>query len=164
MSSTVAASPPRSAHTYERDTFAWAMEQARLIRAGRLDLIDAENVAEEIESVGTSVRSELKKRVRTIVEHLLKLESSPALEPRRGWRETVLRSRRDLTDVLEDSPSLRPELRRLLSPLQDETARFTAQLLEGVGESNVRIERRMASGGYTLDQILGPWFPDAPVR
>ena len=42
-----AALPPRAA--YETDLHAWAMEQAALLRAGRLDAVDAANVAEELE-------------------------------------------------------------------------------------------------------------------
>lgn len=34
---------------YEKDVVAWANEQARLLRAGRLDLFDVEHIAREIE-------------------------------------------------------------------------------------------------------------------
>ena len=34
---------------YEKDIVAWANEQAGFIRAGRFDLLDLENIAEEIE-------------------------------------------------------------------------------------------------------------------
>ena len=34
------------------DFFSWALAQARLLRARKLDAIDWENVAEEIESLG----------------------------------------------------------------------------------------------------------------
>jgi hypothetical protein len=37
---------------YEQDIVAWANEQAAFIRAGRFDLLDLENIAEEIEDVG----------------------------------------------------------------------------------------------------------------
>ncbi len=36
---------------YETDFYAWAMEQAALLRAGRLDAADIANIAEEIESM-----------------------------------------------------------------------------------------------------------------
>ncbi len=44
---------------YEKDAYGWAMEQAALIRAGRLSELDLENIAEEIESVGKSERKAL---------------------------------------------------------------------------------------------------------
>ena len=44
---------------YERDFYAWANEQAALLRAGKLDHADIENIAEEIESMGRSEKREL---------------------------------------------------------------------------------------------------------
>ena len=37
---------------YERDFYSWAFEQARLVREGRWEGVDRENVAEEIEFLG----------------------------------------------------------------------------------------------------------------
>ena len=48
---------------YETDVVAWASEQARLIRAGRFDLLDREHIAEEIEDVGKSEQRELATRM-----------------------------------------------------------------------------------------------------
>ena len=39
---------------YEQDAYAWALEQAELLRAGKLDKLDLEHLAEEIESMGKS--------------------------------------------------------------------------------------------------------------
>ena len=44
--------PASTAPLYERDLYAWAEEQARLLRAGRFEEVDRENVAEEILDVG----------------------------------------------------------------------------------------------------------------
>ncbi len=37
---------------YDRDFYAWATEQAGLLRAGRLSEADVEHIAEEIETLG----------------------------------------------------------------------------------------------------------------
>ena len=37
---------------YDRDFYSWLTEQARHVREGRWDAIDARNLAEEIESLG----------------------------------------------------------------------------------------------------------------
>lgn len=42
---------PESA-LYEKDFFAWANEQAALLRSGQLSAADMQNIAEEIESLG----------------------------------------------------------------------------------------------------------------
>ena len=50
MSAKAAAWQPVSSHgLYDRDFQAWAFEQARLLREGRFDQIDAQHLAEEIE-------------------------------------------------------------------------------------------------------------------
>jgi len=39
---------------YERDFYSWSLEQARLLREGRTDALDRDNLAEEIELLGAS--------------------------------------------------------------------------------------------------------------
>ncbi len=98
---------------YETDLVLWAAEQARALRDAAnhgSNAVDWEHVAEEIESLGNSERRALGSRVAVVVEHLLKLQASPATEPRRQWRETVRRARQDIERILDDSPSLRREL------------------------------------------------------
>ena len=57
---------------YERDFYTWANEQAALIRAGKFDQADIENIAEELETLGRSEARELKSRYRVLLLHLLK--------------------------------------------------------------------------------------------
>ncbi len=67
---------------------AWASEQARLIRAGRFDLLDREHIAEEVEDVGKSEQRELATRMAVLLAHLLKWQHQPE---RRGasWEVTI---------------------------------------------------------------------------
>jgi Domain of unknown function DUF29 len=95
---------------YNTDFVAWATEQAVLLRSGRLAEADIANIAEEIEGLARSDRRELASRIRTVLEHLMKLQVSPAQEPRAGWQETIDRSRLDIELLLRDSPSLRREV------------------------------------------------------
>lgn len=118
MPSAAAAEAPvrePSTRPYDGDVFAWATTQARLIRDGRFESVDRDGVAEEIESVGRSETSELRRRTQTLLEHLHKLDASAASDPRANWRETVRRSRREIKRLLDDSPSLRRDLAALLA-------------------------------------------------
>ena len=95
---------------YDADLVIWSGHQADLLRrmgAGERvnDLIDWANVAEEIKSLGRSDKRELRSRIATILEHLIKLRTSPAVEPRAGWRDTIIRARRELQLVVDDSPA-----------------------------------------------------------
>jgi NADH:ubiquinone oxidoreductase subunit D len=118
--------PNAAAELYDQDFFLWTQEQSKLLREAaerRVNFpLDWENLAEEIESLGKSQRSELRSRIRTIIEHLLKLEHS-AREPRNGWIETVERTRGDTDLLLGDNPSLRRELPDLVGAMFEKSAR-----------------------------------------
>jgi hypothetical protein len=73
-------------HLYEEDFYAWSRRQAELLRLQRFSDLDLAHLIEEVEDFGESVYRSVRSRVRTIVEHLLKLEHSPASDPKRGWR------------------------------------------------------------------------------
>lgn len=147
---------------HDTDVVIWSERQAALLRrmaAGERvnDQVDWENVAEEIEALAISDRRELRNRVRTILAHLLKLQLSPAIEPRAGWRETVLEQRAQLRALLRDSPSLRSTLPAVISEeLPD--ARALAQASLAHHQEQPRIDP--AGFTYTDEQVLGPWMPD----
>lgn len=94
---------------YEEDFVRWTEQQSRALReaagVGTNLPLDWENLAEEIESLGRSQRRELRSRLAVILEHLMKLDHSPATEPRTGWMDTISRERSSIEDLLQDSPS-----------------------------------------------------------
>ena len=86
---------------YDTDFVAWTDQQADALRrfaAGERvnDLVDWTNIIEEIESLGRSQEQELANRVSTILDHLMRLQASPATDPRRGWRSTIVRTRAEI--------------------------------------------------------------------
>jgi hypothetical protein len=97
----------RNSIAYEDDFFAWTQDQARLLREGKLTLVDAENVAEEIESMGKSDRRELESRFVVLLTRLLKWEVQTEFQSR-SWRSTINTQRDGIAALLTDSPSLRP--------------------------------------------------------
>lgn len=142
--------------SYDLDFSAWTIRQAELLRAGRLSEADVERIAEEIEDLGKSEKRALASHIRTVIEHLIKLQASPAAEPRAGWRETVRRVRDDVADVLEDSPSLRRELPDIIRHQTDRARRRAAAALADRGESAAGLDGL----AYDEGQVLGPWLPD----
>ena len=150
---------------YEHDYHAWSQQQAAALRAaaraGSNLALDFENLAEEIEDLGKRIRSELRHRLETIIEHLLKLQFSPARDPRAGWASTVRRSRREVAKLIAENPSLRPALGPLLAEAA-EIASLTADDLADRGEAEAAAAIRAHGGAYAEDQILGDWFPPPP--
>lgn len=101
----------------DSDIVRWSQRQATLLReraAGRL-VNDAEldwsNIAEEIESVGISQKREVRSRLARICQLLPKWAFQPELRSR-SWRATIAIQRRELKDVLKDSPALGRSWRR----------------------------------------------------
>ena len=93
---------------YEKDFFEWAMQNAELLRAGRLEDADLEHIAEEIEDMAKSQRRELLNRVRVLIQHLLKWKFQPQPEAEsRSWRATIIEQRQQINALLADMPSLR---------------------------------------------------------
>ncbi len=113
MNETVALKFPGTG--YDTDFYAWSLQQAELLRAGRFDLLDIANMSEEIEALGRRDRAAIKSHIAVLIEHLLKLTVSQAVDPRRGWKISVRNARREIEFLVDDSPSLRRELPALYS-------------------------------------------------
>ena len=148
---------------YDRDFFLWTQEQAAALRAVRKSNLplDWDNLAEEIESLGTSQRTELNSQVRRIIRHLFKLEASPAADPRARWRTTVRDARTEIEDLFEASPSLRREIDAVVKKQGGSAAKPAAYDLEDHGEPADAVWARLEKGGFTAEQVLGDWFPEA---
>lgn len=151
---------------YEEDTAAWAEQQAAALRAAARDgsnqLLDWKNLAEEIEDLARSLRIALKSQISRIIQHHVKLMHSPASDPRRGWRRTIRQARGEIERILEDSPSLRREVPRLIDAETKRSIQLAVRDLEehdevdGLGIPSLRRLR------YSDEQILGDWFPPDP--
>lgn len=104
----------RDATLYDRDFYAWTQEQAAVLRGAGVSgtnlPVDWENVAEEVESMGLSDLNAALSYLSRVVEHLLKLEHSPARDPRRGWEESIVNARGEIELLLRKSPSLRRKI------------------------------------------------------
>ncbi len=150
--------PDRS---YDGDLALWAEDQARALRkAGqaRINLpIDWENVAEEIESLGKSQGREFASRIGVILVHLMKLQAAPSIEPRAGWRETIIAQRNEIRRLIDDLPSLRQAVDGIIAREMPGAAYQASTAINDHGETP-RID--LNAVGYAPEQVLGDWFPD----
>ncbi len=94
---------------YDTDIIAWAKEQANFIRSGKLDLLDVENIASEIDDVGKSEQREFESRMAILLSHLLKWQYQPE---RRGssWQRTIKDQRKMIERRLVKTPSLKTDV------------------------------------------------------
>ena len=99
---------------YDTDFAEWADHTAELIRAGRFDEIDAENVAEEIASLGRSERKAVRSQLQRLMKHKIKQQLQPERDGP-SWQASISEARQALQEDIEESPSL---LRHLEANLQ----------------------------------------------
>ena len=141
---------------YDQDFYAWANEQAALLRAGKLSAADIEHIAEEIESMGRTEKRELVSRLAVLLLHLLKWQYQP---PYRGpsWQVTIRNQRRALSRHLADNPSLGPKTPEAMADAYYD-ARGNAYAQTGLPEATFP-----ASCPWTFDQIMAEdyWPGDA---
>lgn len=140
---------------YDRDFYAWANEQAALLRAGRLDAADIAHIAEEIESMGRTEKRELVNRLVVLILHLLKWRFQPALRGN-SWRLSVEEQRYRIVDHLKDNPSLKATL----EPAIDNAYRLA--LIEAERETGLSRSNFPAECPWSFAQMADETFwPDA---
>jgi hypothetical protein len=149
----------RAEDLYEHDFFAWTQLQARELRRFarmRPNLpLDLKHLAEEVADLGEEQRHALRSWTVRIIEHLLLLERSPAAAPRRGWIDEIVGFRDEIDARL--TPTLRRDLARQLPRLYERAWRRLARKLELYGE--VDAPPLPERSPYTLEQVLGDWWP-----
>jgi hypothetical protein len=149
-------SPPADAALYEEDFYLWVQRQADLMRQGRLRDLDLPHLIEEVEDLGSNLRNAVVSRAREIILHLLKLQYSPAIEPRRGWLDSVGKQRDDLE--LEITPSLR---RHLTTELESIYQKARRRAVDDLARDGVKPDQLPTGCPYSFDQISDPvWRPD----
>ena len=94
---------------YDRDLYSWAVEQAALLRAGRVTQADVPNIAEELDDVGSEQHDKLESALRIILLHFLKWDHQPKGRSR-GWRASILIQRNHVQRVLKKNPGLKPRI------------------------------------------------------
>lgn len=146
---------------YETDYYAWTRQQAaelrRLAKAGAGSTLDLENLAEEVESLGRSDLNTVRSQVRRIIEHLLKLEHSPAQAPRPQWKQSVGQARDEVADRL--TASLRRDVEKDLGTLFQRGRRDAELGLMQHGEPEAA-KALPVTCPYGFEQIIRQdWYP-----
>ncbi len=120
-------------------------------------------------ALGTATRNAVRSRLRTIVEHCLKLTHAPANEPRAGWMSTIGRARDEIEDRL--TPTLRRGLRAGLPRLYGQARRNAARDFRLFGEAGgggcparaLPVDARRAAAGGVVSREGGIGFAERQV-
>ena len=136
---------------YDTDFFEWTVRNAELLRAGRVEEVDIEHVAEELEDMGKSQRRALESRLEVLLAHLLKWKHQP---DGRGssWKGTIRLQRSKIQKLLREMPSLRLILPEALPDAYENA------VIRAAAESGLAEETLPGKSPFTIDQILDAGF------
>jgi len=151
MSHATSTKRPRTAPLYERDLYAWSQKQARLLREGRLDEVDAENVAEEIIDVGGVEYDKLESALCVLLMHMLKWDHQSDKRTR-SWENTIMIQRSHVLRQLRKNPSLKTRLKEAV------TAGYEDARLLASSETDLDPEKFPEECPYDWDTILNRTF------
>jgi hypothetical protein len=149
--------PPPANDLYETDFYLWTRQQAKLLREGRFGDLDLKNLINEVESVGSSEKREVRSRLTTLIAHLLKWKYQPGL---RGpsWRRTIREQRSQLMELRSASPSLRTYITR------QATERYLGATLDATEQTGLAAGLFPETSPFTAEQVLDPdFFPEDPA-
>jgi hypothetical protein len=146
---------------YDHDFYAWANEQAVLLRSGKLSDADVIHIAEEIESMGRSEKRELVSRLTILLLHLLKWQFQP-IHRGASWEASIANARDQIADHLGDNPSLKAKLPEAIASAYRYARR------DASAETGMRATAFPAACPYSLSDMLDEAFwpgeePDDPL-
>lgn len=147
--SDLAHAPRGSLH--DQDFHAWLEEQSRLLKARRSAGLDWDALAEELDSLGGSERSEIRSRLVVVLQHLLKWQYQPDRR-KTGWQASILEARDQLNERLKDSPSLRPYPASVLAK------QYAIARLKAADETGLPLEALPSECPYAIAEILDERF------
>lgn len=144
------------------DFHAWLLNQAVTLRERRLDRIDWESIAEELEAMARSEEHGLESFLEVLLTHLLKWAYQA--ERRSGsWEASIENSRDQIKARLERSPSLKAKLPELAQAAYNR-ARRTAGA--EIGLTRQQWNKLMPQAcEWSVDELMDPEFwPQAKKR
>jgi hypothetical protein len=144
-----------SSDLYERDYYAWLQDQVQALREHRIEDVDWENVAEEIEGLSNSEQRAIESQLARLAEHLLKLQYARGMSRdyhSRGWRLSVKSARFAINKLLKQSPSLRPKMVEMLPDA------YYAGRLGALRDPELSEDEIPALSPWPLEQVIDDTF------
>ena len=144
---------PTKAHRqlYDTDFIQWIAQAAVLLKQGKFDELDIENLIEEVEDLGRGQKQALKSNLRVLLMHLLKWQYQP--NRRTGsWRGIITEHRTRIQDAFEDSPSLKNYYQKVFNRCYEKSRMLAAN------ETGLDISLFPVECLYSMEKVLDDEF------
>ena len=139
---------------YETDFNLWIEQTVKQLKNGQIQDLDIENLIEEVQSMGSNDKREIKSRLIVLIMHLLKYKYQPKKKTK-SWTSTIITQRNELELVLEDSPSLNLFLKENISECYQKARKNAAR------ETKLPLTTFPLECPFTPEQIIdSDYFPD----
>ena len=139
---------------YETDFNLWIEQTVNQLKNGQIQDLDIENLIEEVQSMGSNDKREIKSRLIVLIMHLLKYKYQPKKKTK-SWTSTIITQRNELELVLENSPSLNPFLKENISECYQKSRKNAAR------ETKLPLTTFPLECPFTSEQIIdSDYFPD----
>ncbi|SIO41275.1 protein of unknown function DUF29 [Bradyrhizobium erythrophlei] len=138
---------PRKQSLYEDDLYAWTTRQATLIRAGRVDELDLDHIAEELDDLGSEIYRRLESALTILFAHMLKWDYQPERRTR-SWEATIREQRKRIAKLLEKNPSLKSKL------AEATTEGYEYGRDRASGETDMPVESFPEKSEYTWHDVM----------
>ena len=140
---------------YHCDQFGWMLQQAELLRAGRLDDLDRHSLAELLTDMAGSDKRAFESAMRVLLQHMLKVLVQPE-RLTRSWLYSIAVQQVDARRLIEMEPGMRPFLPGLY-----DAAYADARRLASV-ETGIALTRFPAENPWGMEEALA-YVPPEPA-
>lgn len=142
---------------YDKDEFGWMLQQADLLRAGRLDEIDRQSLAEYLTDMARSKQAALRSMMIVLLQHMLKVTVQPE-RMTRSWLLTINVQRREIAFLNQDEPGMRQHVPGLYAQA------YPAARDDAAIDTGIEISRFPTDNPWTLDEALTVPLPELAPR
>ncbi len=137
---------------YDTDFVEWVDQAAALLKQGKFEALDLENLIEEVESLGRSEKNALKSNLSVLFMHLLKWHYQ-ADKRSSSWIQTIDEHRERIRLSLESSPSLKTFYTGVFEQ------RYAVARKQAARETRLDPDVFPTQCPYTTEQVLDDEFP-----
>ncbi|PSB44193.1 DUF29 domain-containing protein [Cyanosarcina cf. burmensis CCALA 770] len=133
---------------YEKDFYQWTQQTVQMIKDKQYNLVDWDNLIEEIETLGRSEKRAVKSHLVILLMHLLKWQYQPEHRSN-SWKASIRNARTELSDLLQDNPSLAGDFLVEVLPLV-----YTRASEQAAEKTTIFLQHFPIECPYSLSQIL----------
>jgi Domain of unknown function DUF29 len=139
---------------YETDFAEWVDRTVQLLRKRQFAEVDLDHLIEEIEALSKRDKREIQSRLIILLFHLLKYAYQPD-KCTTSWESTIVEQRRQISLILNDSPSLRNYFSEVFIPI------YQKSRIDAARETKLPITRFPEQCPFTLEDTLNEdWLPE----